>query len=119
MSTCSAPVPPCGLPGAATRTDWNACWGWRRRGRGCTPGRRRTYLQEYIDGEPCATVYVGDGRRAALLGITRQLIGEPCLHAPPFHYGGSVGPLIMSTATERVFARLGEVLTAEFGLRGL
>jgi predicted ATP-grasp superfamily ATP-dependent carboligase len=81
--------------------------------------RRAVYWQEYIEGEPCAAVYVGDGRQARLLGVTRQLIGESWLHAAPFHYGGSVGPLDLALPTRSHFDRLGAVLAARCGLRGL
>jgi uncharacterized protein len=77
------------------------------------------YLQEYVQGQPCAAVYTGHGRRALLLGVTRQLVGEPWLHAAPFCYCGSIGPLALSAATEAAFLRLGEVLVQGFGLRGL
>jgi len=77
------------------------------------------YLQEFIEGDPCAAVYIGDGNGAALLGVTRQLIGEPWLNAPAFHYCGSVGPLSMNAVTRTAFERLGKVLVDSFHLRGL
>jgi predicted ATP-grasp superfamily ATP-dependent carboligase len=76
-------------------------------------------FQEYIDGEPCSAVYLGLGGRASFLGATRQLVGMPWLHAAPFHYCGSVGPLPLSLPLCRKFARLGTVLAAAFDLRGL
>ena len=82
-------------------------------------GRRAVYLQEYIDGESCAALYVGDGRRSRLLGVTRQLVGADWLHAAPFHYCGSVGPLALTPGEYPPFVRLGEVLTEAFGLSGL
>ena len=51
------------------------------------------YLQEYVEGESQSAVYCGDGKRAALLGVSRQLVGEDWLHAAPFRYCGSIGPL--------------------------
>ena len=56
-----------------------------------TRNERTTYLQEYLDGQPFAALYVGDGRRARLLGLTRQLVGENWLHAAAFRYCGSIG----------------------------
>jgi predicted ATP-grasp superfamily ATP-dependent carboligase len=79
----------------------------------------KVYFQEFIEGESCAAVYVGDGREAVLLGVTRQLIGESWLHAAPFHYCGSVGPLPLPAATQSAFEQLGQVLTGCFRLRGV
>jgi predicted ATP-grasp superfamily ATP-dependent carboligase len=77
------------------------------------------YFQEYLQGDPCAAVYVGDGRRAELLGVTRQLIGEPWLHAAPFHYCGSIGPLRLDGELQQRFEQLGHALVQGCGLRGL
>jgi predicted ATP-grasp superfamily ATP-dependent carboligase len=77
------------------------------------------YFQEYIEGESLAAVYVGDGRWAELLGVTRQLIGETWLHAAPFHYCGSVGPVALSPRLRDGFAKLGQALVEGFHLRGL
>jgi predicted ATP-grasp superfamily ATP-dependent carboligase len=90
-------------------------------------GRRRVYAQEYVEGEPYSAVYLGlerqvDGREqagASFLGVTRQLVGEPWLHAAPFHYCGSIGPVPLSLPLHRRFRRVGVVLAQEFGLRGL
>jgi predicted ATP-grasp superfamily ATP-dependent carboligase len=79
----------------------------------------KVYLQEFIDGESCAAVYVGDGGRATLLGVTQQLTGEPWLNAAAFHYCGSVGPMLLKTATQQAFERLGLALVQGFRLRGL
>jgi predicted ATP-grasp superfamily ATP-dependent carboligase len=77
------------------------------------------YWQEFIAGESCAALYVGDGQTARLLGVTRQLVGEPWLHAAPFHYCGSVGPLPLGPPLRQAFADLGATLGRAFGLKGL
>jgi predicted ATP-grasp superfamily ATP-dependent carboligase len=77
------------------------------------------YFQEYMAGVPCAALYVSDGSRARLLGMTRQLVGEPWLNAAPFQYCGSVGPLAPAPAVLRALLLLGNSLVAGFGLRGL
>src|SRR5207249_9264748 len=68
-------------------------------------------------------VYVGAERHgnpfAAFLEVTRQLVGEPWLHAAPFHYCGSIGPLPLSESLWRKFWRIGTVLAKAFRLRGL
>jgi predicted ATP-grasp superfamily ATP-dependent carboligase len=77
------------------------------------------YWQEFVEGEPCAAVYVGDGQTARLLGVTKQLVGEPWLHAAPFHYCGSVGPLPLEPVLRQAFADLGAALGRAFALKGL
>jgi predicted ATP-grasp superfamily ATP-dependent carboligase len=86
------------------------------------PAERRgvpVYYQEYIDGEPCSLVYAGDGKRAWCLGLTRQLVGAAWLHAGPFQYCGSVGPLDLGVVRQPAPERLGNVVVAGCGLRGL
>jgi predicted ATP-grasp superfamily ATP-dependent carboligase len=79
---------------------------------------RRCYLQEYLDGESRAAAFVGDGREARLLGLTRQLVGCDWLHAGRFRYCGSIGPLRLSEPDAAGLARLGTTL-ASSGLRGI
>jgi predicted ATP-grasp superfamily ATP-dependent carboligase len=64
--------------------------------RGCTVPSRGAgvYFQEYVEGESCAAVYVGDASQAWLLGLTRQLVGNSWLHGGIFRYCGSIGPLV-------------------------
>lgn len=80
---------------------------------------RALYWQEFILGEARAAIYVGDGTKARLLGVTRQLVGEDWLHAASFHYCGSIGPLTLATGERRAFEQLGDTLAAGCGLRGL
>jgi predicted ATP-grasp superfamily ATP-dependent carboligase len=77
------------------------------------------YFQEHIEGMPCAAIFVGDGQFARLLGVTHQLVGERWLHARPFQYCGSIGPLPMGSAQSEAFERLGIVLAKSCRLRGL
>ncbi|HMF15302.1 MAG TPA: ATP-grasp domain-containing protein [Gemmataceae bacterium] len=77
------------------------------------------YLQEFIEGESRAAIYVGNGRRAWLVGVTRQLVGEVWLHAAPFHYCGSVGPLCLEVPLREAFERIGAKLIDWHRLRGL
>lgn len=73
------------------------------------------YFQEYLDGESRAAIY-RDGR---LLGVTRQLVGEPWLHAPRWQYCGSVGPLILTESEKRRWKSLGEFLGTWAGVQGI
>jgi predicted ATP-grasp superfamily ATP-dependent carboligase len=54
-----------------------------------------------------------------LLGVTRQLVGTPWLHAPPFRYCGSIGPLALTVAECSAWERLGSAVAEFAGLRGL
>ncbi len=77
------------------------------------------FFQEFVDGTECAAVFLGDGRRARLLGVTRQLVGAGWLHAAPFHYSGSIGPMPLPPDAENGFSWLGQALVEGFSLRGL
>jgi predicted ATP-grasp superfamily ATP-dependent carboligase len=79
----------------------------------------RHCFQKRIDGTPCAAVYVAAEGEAQLLGVTRQIIGEPWLHAHGFQYAGSIGPWPISVVTRASLARLGNVLSEQFELTGL
>ncbi len=80
---------------------------------------RDNYFQEYIEGEPLALLFLGDGGMAHPLGVSRQLIGESWLHAAPFHYCGSIGPLDSRTIQRHSPAALGRLLASECHLMGL
>jgi len=75
--------------------------------------------QKRINGTPCAALYVAARGQAQLLGITRQIIGEPWLRAHGFQYAGSIGPWPISESTRATLARLGNVLSERFELAGL
>ncbi|MEJ2760917.1 MAG: ATP-grasp domain-containing protein [Gammaproteobacteria bacterium] len=77
------------------------------------------YLQEFIQGQHVSAVFVGDGRRAWLAGVTRQLVGKAAFHAAPFAYCGSLGPLALEAAEARQWRAVGNAVTDAFGLRGL
>jgi predicted ATP-grasp superfamily ATP-dependent carboligase len=88
-------------------------------GAGPLPAPKRTYFQEYIEGDPWAAAFVGDGHNARLLGVTRQLVGESWLHAAPFHYCGSVGLLPLTSGARQALESMGNVLVSASGMRGL
>ena len=75
--------------------------------------------QKRIDGAPCAAVYVATEGEAQLLGVTRQIIGEPWLRAHGFQYAGSIGLWPVSAAVIATLERLGNVLSEQFELTGL
>ena len=85
---------------------------------------RTHYLQERIKGMPGSVVFAADGRRAVLLGLSRQLMGDSHFAATGFRYCGSlIGPppalfsdseALLEIATELITA-----VTQEFGLVGV
>jgi predicted ATP-grasp superfamily ATP-dependent carboligase len=77
------------------------------------------YLQQYIEGQPAAALYLSTGRSVHALGLIFQLVGKSWLHAAPFHYCASIGPMPPGTWVREVLERLGLVLAAASGLRGL
>lgn len=79
----------------------------------------QNYLQQWIDGPSVAGIFAADGHTAKLIGVTRQLVGESWLHANPFSYCGSIGPLALSTEQQTAWQHIGTTLTATFALYGL
>ena len=77
------------------------------------------YLQQYLPGESFSAVFIGGRGYCRLLGVTRQLVGEPAFHAREFGYCGSIGPIDLNDTDTRQWNRIGTVVTEEFGLRGL
>jgi predicted ATP-grasp superfamily ATP-dependent carboligase len=76
------------------------------------------YLQERLAGTPGSVLFVADGRRAVVLGMSRGLAGDPEFGADGFRYSGSIllpsrGPLF------RRVARLAAAATDAFGLVGV
>jgi predicted ATP-grasp superfamily ATP-dependent carboligase len=96
-----------------------------RAGTPASPARRHEYVQEWIEGVPGSLVFLGDGRTAEPLALTRQVIGDPRFGGWGYCYVGSLlasrrHPLF--EAQESLFAgavAAAEALTAEFGLVGL
>jgi predicted ATP-grasp superfamily ATP-dependent carboligase len=79
----------------------------------------RWYFQQFINAAPASAVFVTEGERTALLGVTEQLTGEPWLHAGPFRYAGNVGPLWVNPTWAYLLQRTGETLAVAAGLRGV
>jgi uncharacterized protein len=77
------------------------------------------YLQEFIEGESQSALFCPDGGSAHLLGVTRQLVGEEWVHAGPFRYCGSIGPLRPDMIQRQALERFGSLLARKCGLRGL
>lgn len=87
-------------------------------GAGLEPG---LFLQEYLDGLPCAVVFAADGRESCLLGISEQLVGEKAFGASGFRYCGSILGSVEAGPIDLV-GRVGRVvraITHEFHLVGV
>jgi predicted ATP-grasp superfamily ATP-dependent carboligase len=76
-------------------------------------------FQKRIVGVPCAAIFVAADGGAKLLGVTRQLIGEPWLGSHGFQYSGSIGPWPVSEFVRKTLEKLGNALAADFELIGL
>jgi uncharacterized protein len=80
-------------------------------------------VQERISGLPCSAAAVADGRSAALLGVSEQLIGRRTLGARGYAWCGNVAPPRLPAADRQALAGAARAicahLAAAFGLRGL
>lgn len=82
-------------------------------------------LQEWVDGVPASLVFLADGRDAVLLGLTKQLVGDPAFGASGHRWcgnilGGAQGRVV--PAQEDVLgsaAAAAQALARGFGLRGI
>jgi len=125
-----------GVPAPETRRALDppaSLAGWLRKPLGVRPRPRigraeatcgeaaagRWFWQREVRGPSISAAYAASDRGCAYLGATRQLTGEPWLHAPPFAWCGSIGPLPVRDETERLLRMAGEAGSRVFGLRGL
>jgi predicted ATP-grasp superfamily ATP-dependent carboligase len=89
------------------------------------PVARSRYLQEQIAGIPGSIAFAADGQRAAVLGISRQLVGDARLGAAGFRYCGSLlGPSAAPVLPHQkklsvIAAAMAQAVTREFRLVGL
>ncbi len=85
------------------------------------PAANPRVWQKFVAGEPLAAAYVMQQGCGILVGVSRQLVGEPWCLARPYAYCGSIAMRIddlADTAREQL-ARLGTALAEGFGLVGL
>ena len=83
---------------------------------------RHQYLQERIAGVPGSVVFLADGRRARVLGLSRQLVGRRAFGASGFRYCGSLMGPGLFRAEARLRSRteaLTDAVVRTFGLVGL
>src|ERR1700731_2980011 len=77
----------------------------------------KIYFQRIAAGEPVSILFLADGAKARIVGLSRQWAAP----APgePFRFGGSLRPAGLSPGLETGLRRAAELITAACGLRGL
>ena len=80
-------------------------------------------VQERIAGLPCSAAAVADGRSAALLGVSEQLVGRRALGARGYAWCGNIVPPRLPAQERHALAEGARAICAHlgaaFGLRGL
>jgi uncharacterized protein len=80
-------------------------------------------VQERISGLPCSVAAVADGRSAALLGVSEQLIGRRALGARGWKWCGNVVPPRLPAREQHALTDAAQAVCAHlasaFGLRGV
>lgn len=82
-------------------------------------GQNTHVWQRVVPGVPHAALFLAQHNAVARLGVSRQLVGEPWLHAPEFAYTGSIGPVWLGAPAELALQGLGEAVVAATGLQGI
>jgi predicted ATP-grasp superfamily ATP-dependent carboligase len=81
--------------------------------------KEKAFYQRFVSGISAAAVFVCSPAGSRVLGVTRQLVGDARASAKPWHYAGSIGPLPVSKEVQSQLAKLGELFSTRFQLRGL
>jgi predicted ATP-grasp superfamily ATP-dependent carboligase len=84
-----------------------------RQGETIPPG---SYAQRRIDGDSASVLFLADGVRGRVIGVTRQRPGSV---AGPFAWCEAVSDLPLDEAQSAAIARDVDAMVSEFGLRGL
>ena len=85
---------------------------------------RGSYLQEMIDGTPGSVSFIAARGHVVVLGVTRQIVGDPAFGASGFTYCGNILPpsddpaLGAGTSLARSARALAEAVAGEFDLVG-
>ncbi len=86
-------------------------------GRGSKTLSDSQYAQREATGTPMSASFIGNGRRALLLGCNQQLVRE--FEGGPYRFHGVIGPLPVPAPVRRELAQMLDSLTEAFALRGL
>lgn len=113
------PAPPCDgqwlqkpLRGAGGRAI--SIWG-----ASALPLREPHYFQRLITGQAYSAQFLALPGKTVLLGITRQLVGLPEVHAAPFAWCGALAPASIGQDTLKTMRQTGEAISSAAGLQGL
>ncbi len=79
----------------------------------------RHYFQECVVGISVSAVFIAFPQETILLGITRQLVGMPEVHAPPFAWCGTITPINLPPPIIATMNAVGRHLGSVLGLSGL
>jgi uncharacterized protein len=75
------------------------------------------YFQRRVSGESISALFVADGRRTGIVGLSRQWTSPT--PESPFRYGGAAGPIDIGGAQTDEIARSVAFIASELGLVGL
>ena len=79
--------------------------------------KRGWYFQRRVEGHSISALFLGDGQKAKLVGLSLQWTSPA--DGAPFRYGGAAGPVAMDAAAALAIQCAVEGLTAALGLKGL
>ncbi len=79
------------------------------------------YFQQRVHGRVYSALFLAETEPGDVrfIGLTRQLVGCPELHAGPFAWCGNIGPVFLPVEVEFLVRRWGNILKWKFGLTGL
>ena len=85
------------------------------------PLQRHHYFQQRVSGPVYSALFLAETEPGDVrfVGLTRQLVGCPELHAGPFAWCGNIGPVFLPVEAEFLVRRWGNILKWKFGLTGL
>lgn len=120
-------------PDATRRADPGTAWIRKRRRSGGgariapwqpgQPVREDEVVQALVEGTPASAACVGNGRAGWVLGVTRQLIGDPAFGVRGYRYCGSIWPLTDDLGERESVraeaARAADVIASAFRLKGV
>lgn len=80
-------------------------------------------LQAWVDGRPASAAFAADGKRAVLIGLTRQLIGRTEFGASGYSWCGNILPLSLDDGQDpyvwKEVQKMASRLARYFGLKGV
>lgn len=77
------------------------------------------YFQKRRAGRSLSALFVASDVDCRLVGVARQLIGNPELHAPPFAFCGAIAPIDPGPTLRKTIRQHGNLLARTYRLRGL